>query len=293
MTRTGRAPKLASHIAAPFVTLHADDASAAGIREGELARVETRWGAVVARARIGTQEVTRGSVFVPIHWNDAFASAGRVGALVNPVVDAVSGEPEFKHTPARIMAWAAAWQGFLLTRRAPLLAGVDYWARAAGTQHRSYELAGLKLPSNWNAQLRSMLGACDGDWIEFEDRARGSYRAALLIQGRLEACLFASAASVTTLPSRQWLASLFAKEQLEAADRATLLAGRRAGGADAGPQVCACFSVCRNTIVEAIREGHLTSAQQIGRQLKAGTNCGSCLPELRSLLALTNAPATT
>ncbi len=55
-------------------------------------------------------------VFVPIHWNGAFASDARVGALVNPVVDPVSGEPEFKHTPARVMPFAVNWHGFILSR---------------------------------------------------------------------------------------------------------------------------------------------------------------------------------
>ena len=306
MTRTGRAPRLAGHTTAPFVSLHADDARAAGIGDGQFAKVETRWGALTARARIGS-EMTAGSVFVPIHWNDVFASAGRVGALVNPAVDPVSGEPEFKHTPAKVTAWPVRWQGFLLTRDLPTLAGIDWWARASGEQHGSYELAGLDLPADWQAFARKVMQGpapagseearvagndAAADWLEFEDRSRGSYRAARVRKGRLEACLFVSSAPGPVLPSPDWLAALFAKPLLDAKERAALLAGRRAGGADAGPQVCACFGVCRNPIVTAIRDGRLTTPQQIGRQLKAGTNCGSCLPELRALLAEVNVPIT-
>ncbi|GAC1628846.1 MAG: nitrate reductase [Nevskia sp.] len=292
MTRTGRSPRLAGHTPAPFVSLHADDAKAAGIGDGQFARVETQWGALIARARV-TGDVTPGALFVPIHWNDAFASAGRVGALVNPVVDPVSGEPEFKHTPARVRAWPARWQGFLLTRATPDLAGIDWWARASGEQHGRYELAGLELPQDWPAFARRLLDdSKDGDWLEFEDSSRGSYRVALVRKGRLEACLFVSSAPLPLLPSQDWLAALFAKPQLDVRERAALLAGRRAGGADAGPQVCACYGVCRNAIVKAIRDSRLSTPQQIGRQLKAGTNCGSCLPELRALLAEVNSAAT-
>ncbi|MFW6052254.1 MAG: (2Fe-2S)-binding protein [Myxococcota bacterium] len=41
------------------------------------------------------------------------------------------------------------------------------------------------------------------------------------------------------------------------------------------------MSLC---IVRAIRDGDLTSPEQLGEALGAGTSCGSCLPELRALL---------
>ena len=47
-----------------------------------------------------------------------------MGALVNPVVDSVSGEPEFKHTPARVEPFAVQWYGFILTRN-PLVVTLD------------------------------------------------------------------------------------------------------------------------------------------------------------------------
>ena len=60
----------------------------------------------------------------------------------------------------------------------------------------------------------------------------------------------------------------------------------RDGLASAGPIVCACFGVGRNTICDAIAAGAGTAAE-IGAQLKAGTNCGSCIPELKRLIAQT------
>jgi assimilatory nitrate reductase catalytic subunit len=64
-----------------------------------------------------------------------------------------------------------------------------------------------------------------------------------------------------------------------------LLSGRAGeGGASAGPIVCACFGVGRTAIRDAIAAGAQTAAE-IGAQLKAGTNCGSCLPELKRLVA--------
>jgi assimilatory nitrate reductase catalytic subunit len=63
--------------------------------------------------------------------------------------------------------------------------------------------------------------------------------------------------------------------------RRALLAGQAASGAaDDGPVVCACFGVGKLAIERAVAEGKLDSVEAIGRALRAGTNCGSCQPEL-------------
>ncbi|MGH8184920.1 MAG: molybdopterin oxidoreductase family protein, partial [Steroidobacteraceae bacterium] len=98
MTRTGYAPRLTSHVPEPYVDMHAQDALLAGTRAGDLVCVATRWGSIIVRLRI-SGEMPRGMIFVPIHWNGTFSSDARVGALVNPIVDPVSGQPELKHTP--------------------------------------------------------------------------------------------------------------------------------------------------------------------------------------------------
>lgn len=67
---------------------------------------------------------------------------------------------------------------------------------------------------------------------------------------------------------------------------AALLAGRPgAGVVDPGPTVCACLNVGLNTITAAIATQRLTSVEQIGAALQAGTSCGTCKPELAALLA--------
>jgi len=55
--------------------------------------------------------------------------------------------------------------------------------------------------------------------------------------------------------------------------------------------VCACFGVSRGAIAAAAAAG-AASCERIGMDLKAGTNCGSCLPEIRRLLRLLQKPAT-
>ena len=105
------------------------------------------------------------------------------------------------------------------------------------------------------------------------------------------ACVFI--APTIDLPARERFAALFAATRLDAGEQAVLLAGRSptgapAGRGDGGKVVCACFGVGHEALRDVIAQG-LATTEAIGRALKAGTNCGSCLPEIRTLLA--QAPA--
>jgi assimilatory nitrate reductase catalytic subunit len=285
MTRTAKSARLGEHVAESFIDMHPQDALLYGVREGELARVATPWGAMVARVVHGGG-IARGGLFVPIHWNGQTASDARVGALVNPVVDPVSGEPEFKHTPARVEPFGVAWHGFILSRRELDLDCVAHWTRVQGQDVIRYELAGRAQPRDYADWARALLGVDDpdADWLDYCDRSDGQYRAVHLVDERIEQCLFLSPRA--DLPPRAWLSGLFARPALDASERRALLLGRAlAGGADAGPTVCSCFGVGRNTICAAIREKNLATSAEVTACLKAGGNCGSCVPEIKKLLA--------
>jgi assimilatory nitrate reductase catalytic subunit len=89
-----------------------------------------------------------------------------------------------------------------------------------------------------------------------------------------------------TLPERAWLSRLFAVTRFNEAMRGALMAGRAIEGADQGPIICSCFGVGRNAITQCAREldARATPAE-IGKRLKCGTNCGSCIPEIQRVIA--------
>jgi assimilatory nitrate reductase catalytic subunit len=289
LTRTGYSARLSAHSIEPYVEMHPDDARPLGIGEGALVRIRSRWGQASARVRLSETQRT-GSVFAPMHWSDAFTSAGCIDTVVNPVTDPISGEPEFKHTPVAVAPLKPAWHGFLLSRRWLVPNAASYWAAARGRHLWRYELAGDELPQDWAARARALLCAPDEkvEWIEYFDKAARRYRAARLAHGRLESCIFIESGPV--LPGRDWLAALFALEKLDPATRVGLLAGVPSRGSrDTGRQVCACFGVGESAIIEAIHAG-CASAAEIGAHLKAGTNCGSCVPEIKVLLDAATRP---
>ena len=285
MTRTGRSQRLNEHLPEPFVDVHAQDALLLALREDELARVTTAQGSMIARVR-SSGEVSRGCAFVPIHWSAQNASQARPGALVKAVVDPISGEPEFKHTPARIEPFPVTWFGFVLSRQPRPIADITWWTTVQGLGFARYELAGREVPRDWAIWMRERLGATtpEADYLDYLDPAAGIYRAAHLVNERLDACVYI--ARRPDLPDRSWLSGLFERGKLLAQDRISLLAGRPPGTReDAGPLVCSCFVVGRHTLRRAIAQHGMTDTRQVGARLRAGTNCGSCLTEIRALLA--------
>ncbi|MGF1642166.1 MAG: molybdopterin-dependent oxidoreductase [Thiotrichales bacterium] len=281
MTRTGKTARLLSHIAEPFAEIHPRDAARVALRDGMLARVMNQNGDIIVRVRVSDAQ-QEGSIFVPMHWNSLFASRARVGALVNAVVDPISGQPESKHTPVRIEAYTARWHGFILSRDALALPDCEYAARIPGRGYWRYELAGAAT-FDWPRALHETLHSLDLQWLEFQDPGTRRYRGAAIRGERLQLVAFFSA--LPDLPPRGWLGEIFTDATLsDTARRAVLAGGPGAGQADRGRTICACFNVGLNTLQIAIREQGLTSVEAIGRALQAGTHCGSCRPELKALI---------
>jgi assimilatory nitrate reductase catalytic subunit len=120
--------------------------------------------------------------------------------------------------------------------------------------------------------------------IAYTDPGRGDFRFAGIVNDRLEVCLFL-APPAGALPMSDGLASALGSE-ISPAMRRGLLAGGvngRAAADDSGA-ICACFAVGRRAVRRAIAERGLASLAEIGAMLGAGTNCGSCLPELQQIL---------
>ena len=294
MTRTGRVPRLMRHAVEPLLDMHPDDAATSGVVDGGLARLESRHGATVLRARL-SRDQRRGEVFVPMHWTDLFAASGPVGRLVGAACDPVSGQPELKATAVAVAPVPVLWRGLLLRRAETPLADEIYWSRIPIESGAAFDLAGIKPLPGGDASERwiaALLDAPPGaELVVYADPARGVFRYASLVDGRLDACLFLGR-TAAALPERARLAALLGSP-IEARQRAALLAGRAAGtvAAEAGPIICACFAVGLAALQDAITGRRLTSVAEIGGALRAGTNCGSCIPELKEILRHAGAAA--
>jgi assimilatory nitrate reductase catalytic subunit len=284
MTRSGISPRLGQHLPEPFVEVHPDDAIRYGVTDDSFARVVTDYGQCTLKVSVSERQ-QRGMLFAPIHWSEETASAARVGALVAPFTDPFSGQPENKATPASIMPYEYVFRGFVLSRVRLELPDHAWWARVAVPGGFGYLFADNADLAGWQSWLRSAAG---GDLAEYRDFGGGVYRAASFTGDRIETCLFVGPAH----DAGDWdvVKNLFAADALSEDQRRMLLSGKSVDGlASAGPIVCACFGVGRTTILAAIAAGARTAAE-IGVQLKAGTNCGSCILEMKRLIAQANVP---
>jgi assimilatory nitrate reductase catalytic subunit len=115
MTRTGRSAPLCAHVAEPCAELHPRDALRRGIGDGDLVRLHSAASELLLRARIIPAQ-RAGSVFVPMHWSDAFASRARVNTLIAAHTDPISGQPALKQASVLAQRIAASWHGFAVTR---------------------------------------------------------------------------------------------------------------------------------------------------------------------------------
>lgn len=285
MTRTALAPQLNQHIQEPFVELHPRDAAARQFQDKQLLNIHSRWGKVCARLTI-SDTIRPGECFIPMHWTGELSRHGRVGAVVNPAVDPTSLQPESKHTPVQLSPYACEWHGVILQRHKNQWPDCDYVVEVTGEQHQLLILAGQQPIAAHTAikQLKQWTSLND-DWeiLSYQDLALGHYRlAAIDKNGQLQALALLS--KQFDLPPTTWLGLQFMQATLDTRTRNALLSGRAPAGEDIGRIVCACFSVGEKTISQAIHTHGFDTVDAVGQCLKAGTNCGSCVPEIKQLL---------
>jgi assimilatory nitrate reductase catalytic subunit len=282
MTRTGVSPRLSAHAPEPFVEVHPKDAAAFGLVDGGFAKITTHYGCSILKVAVSAGQ-RRCSLFVPIHWSDATASCARTCEMVMPATDPFSGQPEAKATPAAIAPVAFQYSGFAVSRRPIKLMPGIWWARVAIAGGTGLLLATDATPSELQEQVRDMFPA-EAELAEYVDRPRGVYRVAAFVKGRLEGCLFVGPAQAT--PQWDVVKVLLEADTIGDGERRMLLSGRATDGiAETGPLVCACFGVGLAAIRKAIISGDASNVEEIGNALRAGTNCGSCVPELKKIIA--------
>ncbi|WP_419913146.1 molybdopterin-dependent oxidoreductase [Hoeflea sp.] len=282
MTRTGKSHRLSAHVTEPYCEIHPDDAAALGIGPGMLVRVEGAHGSMTARVLLSDRQA-RGSVFVPMHWNDQYTASGRINALVPPTVDALSGQPASKNVAVRVAALPVAQYGFAVFAERPPVLATDYWAISREIGGWSVEFANLVPQEDISDQANAMTKASDGaGLLTYRDEATGSERVALFRDDRLICAVFRGQRPIDV--ARAHLAEALLQEFDDPRSRFLVVAGQPGSGRpDPGRIVCSCLSVGLNQINAAIDDG-CQDMEAIGRTTSAGTNCGSCRSEIQAVI---------
>jgi len=124
--------------------------------------------------------------------------------------------------------------------------------------------------------------------IACHDVEAGRYRFACYVGDRLVGALFLAPEPVAV--SRAWAVEQLTSIHSGHRSRFAVIAGRPGKGApDRGATVCSCFGVGANDIAAAVARG-CTTVAAIGEALQAGTSCGSCRGEIRTIIDAQGAP---
>ncbi|MEX2131010.1 MAG: molybdopterin-dependent oxidoreductase [Pseudohongiellaceae bacterium] len=288
MSRTGEVTRLLRHTEGPTAAMHPDDVSAPGLGSGELVRLESDHGSIVVPL-VSDAGLRRGSVFVPIHWNEHFSANARVSKLISSTVDPWSGQPESKFArisvaPVPVTCWAAFY-----SRRETDLQRFTYWHRVPAPGGNRFLLAAgpdCDFPEAFVHNLIQTLNA--PELVSLQDATAGDYRYLLFDEDELVYAVFCHPRR-RALPEPQWLEALAQVKRSK--DNWLLLSGQDLTRPEKGRLVCSCYEVGVNQIQAAINSGARDHVA-LGNLLRCGTNCGSCIPELKQLLQQVGTPIT-
>jgi len=282
MTRSGLSSRLGAHIAEPFVSIHPDDAQDKQLVNGDLTQIESHSGAVLVRAAVSDQ-VKRGQLFMPIHWNQTTASTASVCSLIKGDTDSHSGQPEFKSTPVKLHKFPYHSEAHFLTRQPLDLSEFAYWVKQKVAGGYLYRIADIISPLALKDKLAALItpGAKNIDYSTAPDSVQPLYRYAN-IQGQKVVCAYIVARNLQN-QDLDWLQGLLTTNADSSIERA-IISGIIEGPLAQGKIICACKQIGINSINEAIKKNKLNSAAEIGKCTGAGTGCGSCLPDIEDLL---------
>ena len=310
MSRTGTVARLFQNAGEPRLQLHASDLARRGFAAGEIVRVESKRGMIVVAVE-ASAELKPGQAFLAMHWGSASLGGkgtSGVNALTTPARCPSSHQPELKHAairvtkaelPWRLVAFGHAPDGdALLLRDAlrPLLEVVPFASVVLIGHDRPGVLFRAAAATPADAALLACVDAAFGldahEVARYDDQTRGIGRRIRVVDGRLGAVRL----SGDTLGETWLREALVAGQDVRTLGPALLMPTAQApqGFAPRGRVVCTCFDVAESRLRTCLAasagtaDSALREAQQI---LACGTNCGSCLPELKRLAAETRVAA--
>ena len=292
MSRTGTAAQAFGHAPEPLLGIHPDDLANLGLHEGDLVRVSSRRGSLVLPVQ-GDAGLRPGHTWLPMHWGDRFLRGLGTNVLTQPGFDPLSRQPELKLSGVALEPADLPWRLFALVEGIglshldalrPLLVEFPYVSLGLlGRERTALVIRAARAeapPQSWLMQLDRTL-ALHEPLLAYEDPEAGISKRLRLEQGRLTAVRLAG-----EVLARDWLMQVWREGQPVDVPHQQLLAplaapeGRQAA---TDRLVCNCLNVSASAILAGLQQGLDLSALQ--RELRCGTQCGSCLPEIRRIVS--------
>lgn len=313
MTRTGTLGRLFGHVAEPVVQMNPQDMMRRLLKDGDLVHVTSKRGSIMLPVA-GSAEIGMSQAFIAMHWGGEYlggcSSTGERLAGVNAITTSAycptSKQPELKHAAVKILKAELPWtllgiawlpEESALTAREelrrlmaafPFAACVPFGRERTGVLFRA--AAHDAPPDELLQKIEGLLGL-GTDALRYADKRRGQRRAVRLERKGAEASLEAFLLAGDT-SAESWIRTLLQDElPAQSYGRLLLVPGAKAPVAvqSRGRQVCTCFNVSDAAIqvhLASSTGGEADRLASLQGTLKCGTNCGSCIPELKKMVRM-------
>jgi assimilatory nitrate reductase catalytic subunit len=307
MSRTGNVAQLFNHAEEPVVQMSSDDMMRRNIKNGDIVKVQNKRGSLVLPAQM-SDEVKPAQTFIAMHWGSQFMHGLGVNALMPPNFDKTSKQPELKHTAIKLEKLELPWRMTimrscqdltLLTKVRELMKQFTYASCGLFGRETDSNKAGLLIlrAAHETApvlelieQIDAILGMTDDSpCLNYNDAKRDISKRILVENNHGKAEVTGVRLMGETLAT-DWLKEVMTTGQFsdEAHYRAfsrwalAPISAPPSGQVGRGKIVCNCLDISQNEIVENIQLG--ADLITLQNKLKCGTECGSCMPELKRLV---------
>lgn len=293
MSRTGTVAQLYNHVDEPAISMNADDMSRRQIKTDDVVKISNKRGNLNIRVR-QSDELKPGETFIPMHWGKQFMNGLGTNALMPSAFDPISKQPELKHTAIKIEKLDLPWQMTLIRNCNDLSLIAEIRKQL---KHFDYATCGLYGRENSMVVLRashpaapskdvidhldSLLGMIEGaPMLYYDDAKRGISKRILVESNQVTGVRL-----IGETLAADWLKQVMIQGELTDELRRWALAPLSApptGQKNRGKIICNCYDVSENEIIETCEDG--ADLQTLQAKLKCGTECGSCVPELKRLV---------
>ena len=291
------------------------------IADGDLVEISNARGKIILPA-VRSDSLQAGHVFIPMHWGQEFTGGHHVNqdqsvtahlgvnALTTSAFDAISKQPELKLAHVRInklhLVWrflGVAWinESELLQVQQNLRQFYTDFSFASCTLFGRGEQAGIvfrgahteSIAAHRLQELILSLQIDTHDSLRYEDKARSASRLIRLQQNEAKRTMRGYALT-GDISAESWLNPLL--QQQTHVTRSAELLQRYAPTAQTTSVpsniVCSCLNVSRQQIESELSDTAQLQAQLpmmekfklLQNKLRCGTNCGSCVPEVKQLI---------
>jgi assimilatory nitrate reductase catalytic subunit len=304
MSRSGLSTKQFKHAPEPVLEMNANDMARRQLAPNSLVRARSKRGQQYFAVQ-ASESLRSGQAFLSMHWGPEYLLGGGVNILTNSAFDPLSKQPELKACALEIspadLPFSLSAFGFFpadqaLQKRAQMrqwlkhrTPGAEYMALIPfqGRHEEGVLLqiaSSLALPKTIAQEVIEQFGLANRPLLAYADASTGQLRSAWVVQNKLRFVLLQGRDD-----SRAWLRAMLEEGQdISAIGSRVLLASSRApnGFKARANTVCNCKAVTSEHISQSLTqcdsEDFKTALLHVQTSTGCGTQCGSCVPELKA-----------